>query len=91
MDNNIHSYRNNNFGSVIEIFIWNNLEKGCNKDEGWILPQNLLVPRSWINSKIKEDPILVENWFDNEIIKIRMVTDNNFSSIDNESIINKIN
>ena len=91
MDNNIHSYRNNNFGSVIEIFIWNNLEKGCNTDEGWILPQNLLVQRSWINSKIKEDPILVENWFDNEIIKIRMVTDNNFSSIDNESIINKIN
>ena len=40
--------------------------------------------------KIKEDPILVENWFDNEIIKIRMVTENNSSSIDNKSLINKI-
>jgi hypothetical protein len=43
-----------------------------------------------IYSKIKEDPILVENWFDNEIIKIRMVTENNSSSIDNKSLINKI-
>ena len=43
-----------------------------------------------IKSKIKEDPILVENWFDNEINKIRKVTKNNSSSIDIESLINKI-
>ena len=43
-----------------------------------------------IKSKIKEDPILVENWFDNEINKIRKVTENNSSSIDIESLINKI-
>ena len=42
-----------------------------------------------IKSKIKEDPILVENWFDNEINKIRKVTENNSSSIDIESL-NKI-
>ena len=58
------------------------------KDEFYL---KTLRERSWINSKIKKEPILVENWFDNEIIKIRMVTENNFSSIDNESIINKIN
>ena len=44
-----------------------------------------------IKSKIKEDPIVVENWFDNEINKIRKVTENNSSSIDIESLINKIN
>lgn len=43
-----------------------------------------------IKSKIKEDPIVVENWFDNEINKIRKVTENNSSSIDIESLINKI-
>ena len=43
-----------------------------------------------IKSKIKEDPIVVENWFDNEINKIRKVTENNSSSIDMESLINKI-
>ena len=43
-----------------------------------------------IKLKIKEDPILVENWFDNEINKIRKVTENNSSSIDIESLINKI-
>jgi hypothetical protein len=42
-----------------------------------------------IKLKIKEDPILVENWFDNEINKIKKVTGNN-SSIDIESLINKI-
>jgi hypothetical protein len=41
-----------------------------------------------IKSKIKEDPIVVENWFDNEINKITNVTENN--SIDIESLINKI-
>ena len=39
--------------------------------------------------KIKNDPIVVENWFDNEINKIINVTENN-SSIDIESLINKI-
>ncbi|HEX7257699.1 MAG TPA: hypothetical protein VE595_03630 [Nitrososphaeraceae archaeon] len=42
-----------------------------------------------IKSKIKEDPIVVENWFDNEINKIKNVTENN-SSTDIESLINKI-
>ena len=44
-----------------------------------------------IKSKIKEDPIVVENWFDNEINKILNVMENNNSSIDIESLINKIN
>ena len=43
-----------------------------------------------IKSKIKEDPLVVENWFDNEINKILNVIENNNSSIDIESIINKI-
>ena len=30
-----------------------------------------------IKSKIKEDPIIVENWFDNEINKISNVMENN--------------
>ena len=33
LDNNIRSYRNNNIDSVIEIFVWNNIERGCRKDE----------------------------------------------------------
>lgn len=33
-----------------------------------------------IKSKIKEDPIVVENWFDNEINKIKNVTENNSST-----------
>ena len=43
-----------------------------------------------MKSKIKNDPIVVENWFDNEINKIRKVTENNSSSTDLESIIDKI-
>ena len=43
-----------------------------------------------IKSKIKEDPIAVENWFDNEINKISNVMENNSSSTDIESLINKI-
>jgi hypothetical protein len=43
-----------------------------------------------IKSKIKENPLVVENWFDNEINKIRKVNENNSSSIDIESLINKI-
>jgi hypothetical protein len=43
-----------------------------------------------IKSKIKEDPVVVENWFDNEIDKISNVMENNSSSTDLESLINKI-
>ncbi len=43
-----------------------------------------------IKSKIK-DSIVVENWFDIGINKILNVIENNNSSIDNESLINKIN
>ena len=42
-----------------------------------------------IKSKIKNDPVVVENWFDNEINKIINVTENN-SSIDIKSLINNI-
>lgn len=42
-----------------------------------------------MKSKIKVDPIIVENWFDNEIKKIINVTENN-SSVDIESLLNKI-
>ena len=42
-----------------------------------------------IKSKIKDDPITVENWFDNEINKIINVTENS-ASFDIESLINKI-
>jgi hypothetical protein len=45
-----------------------------------------------MKSKIKEDPVVVENWFDNEIDKISNVMENNSSSssTDIESLINKI-
>ena len=44
-----------------------------------------------MKSKIKEDPIAVENWFDNEINKISDVMENNSSSsTDIETLINKI-
>ena len=43
-----------------------------------------------IKSKITEDTIAVENWFDNEIDKISNVMENNSSSTDIESLINKI-
>ena len=43
-----------------------------------------------IKSKIKEDPIVVENWFDKEINKILNVIENNNTSSDIESLINKI-
>ena len=42
-----------------------------------------------MKSKIKEDPTVVENWFDNEIKKIKNVTESK-SSNDIESLINKI-
>jgi hypothetical protein len=40
--------------------------------------------------KIKNDPLVVENWFDNEINKIINVTENSDYSIDLESLIDKI-
>ena len=43
-----------------------------------------------MKSKIKEDPVVVENWFDNEIDKISNIMENNSSSTDIESLINKI-
>ena len=43
-----------------------------------------------IKSKIQEDPIVVENWFDKEINKILNVIQNNSSSSDIESLIKKI-
>ena len=42
-----------------------------------------------LKSKIKEDPIVVETWFDNEINKIINVTENN-SSINLESLIKNL-
>ncbi len=42
-----------------------------------------------IKSKTRDDPIAVENWFDNEINKIINVTENS-ASFDIESLINKI-
>jgi len=43
-----------------------------------------------MKSKIKNDPLAVENWFDNEINKIINVTENGYHSADLESIIDKI-
>ncbi len=106
MDNNIRSYRNNNFGSVIEIFIWNNIERdvirmnftskfietalGISFSKVEEVKNNRIKELLEIKSKIKEDPILVENWFDNEINKIINVTGNSSDFTDLESIINKI-
>jgi hypothetical protein len=106
LDNNIRSYRNNNFDSSLEIFVWNNIERGCNRmnftskfietalgisfSKVEEVKNNRIKELLEIKSKIREDPILVENWFDNEINKIGKVTENNSSSIDIESLINKI-
>ena len=43
-----------------------------------------------MKSKIKNDPLVVENWFDNEINKIINVTENSDYSTDLESLIDKI-
>ena len=43
-----------------------------------------------MKSKIKNDPLVVENWFDNEINKIINVTENSDYSTDIESLIDKI-
>lgn len=43
-----------------------------------------------MKSKIKNDPLVVEKWFDNEINKIINVTENSDYSTDLESLIDKI-
>jgi hypothetical protein len=43
-----------------------------------------------MQSQIKNDPIVVENWFDKEINKIINLTENSSYSPDLESIIDKI-
>ena len=43
-----------------------------------------------MKSKIKNDPLVVENWFDKEINKIINVTENSDYSTDLESLIDKI-
>jgi hypothetical protein len=107
LDNNICSYRNNNFDSVIEIFVWDNIEKERERKMNFTskfiqaalaisfskveeIKNNRIKELLEIKSKIKEDPIVVENWFDNEIDKISNVMENKSSSTDIESLINKI-
>jgi hypothetical protein len=68
-------------------FIQAALALSCSKVEE--IKDNRINELLEIKSKIKEDPMIVENWFDNEIKKIINVTENN-SSIDIESLINKI-
>jgi hypothetical protein len=96
LDNNISSYRNNNFDSAIEIFVWTNIERRILKmtfSSKFIeaalaisfpkieeIKKNRMKELIEIKSKIKEDPALVENWFDNEINKIINVTENNSSN-----------
>jgi hypothetical protein len=96
LDNNISSYRNNNFDPPIEIFVWTNIERRILKmtfSSKFIeaalaisfpkieeIKKNRMKELIEIKSKIKEDPTLVENWFDNEINKIINVTENNSSN-----------
>ena len=105
LDNNIRSYRNNNFDSAIEIFVWTNIERGILRmtfTSKFIeaalaisfpkieeIKNNRIKELIEIKSKIQEDPIIVENWFDNEINKIINVTENN-SSINIESLIKNL-
>jgi len=105
LDNNICSYRNNNFDSAIEIFVWANIERGILRmtfTSKFIeaalaisfpkieeIKNNRIKELIKIKSKIKEDPTIVENWFDNEINKIINVTENN-SSINIESLIKNL-
>jgi hypothetical protein len=105
LDNNIRSYRNNNFDSAIEIFVWTNIERGILRmtfTSKFIeaalaisfpkieeIKNNRIKELIEIKSKIKEDPTIVENWFDNEINKIINVTENN-SSINIESLIKNL-
>jgi hypothetical protein len=105
LDNNIRSYRNNNFDSAIEIFVWTNIERGILRmtfTSKFIeaalaisfpkieeIKNNRIKELIEIKSKIQEDPTIVENWFDNEINKIINVTENN-SSINIESLIKNL-
>ncbi len=105
LDNNIRSYRNNNFDSAIEIFVWTNIERGILRmtfTSKFIeaalaisfpkieeIKNNRIKELIEIKSKIKEDPTIVENWIDNEINKIINVTENN-SSINIESLIKNL-
>jgi hypothetical protein len=105
LDNNIRSYRNNNFDSAIEIFVWTNIERGISRmtfTSKFIeaalaisfpkieeIKNNRIKELIEIKSKIQEDPTIVENWFDNEINKIINVTENN-SSINIESLIKNL-
>jgi hypothetical protein len=105
LDNNIRSYRNNNFDSAIEIFVWTNIERGILRmtfTSKFIeaalaisfpkieeIKNNRIKELIEIKSKIKEDSTIVENWFDNEINKIINVTENN-SSINIESLIKNL-
>ena len=105
LDNNIRSYRNNNFDSAIEIFVWTNIERGILRmtftskfiDAALAISfpkieeikNNRIKELIEIKLKIKEDPTIVENWFDNEINKIINVTENN-SSINIESLIKNL-
>ena|ERR671910_1211231 len=105
LDNNIRSYRNNNFDSAIEIFVWTNIERGILRmtftskfiDAALAISfpkieeikNNRIKELSEIKSKVKEDPTIVEKWFDNEINKIINVTENH-TSINIESLIKKL-
>jgi hypothetical protein len=105
LDNNIRSYRNNNFDSAIEIFVWTNIERGILRmtftskfiDAALAISfpkieeikNNRIKELIEIKSKVKEDPTIVEKWFDNEINKIINVTENN-SSINIESLIKNL-
>jgi hypothetical protein len=105
LDNNIRSYRNNNFDSAIEIFVWTNIERGILRmtftskfiDAALAISfpkieeikNNRIKELIEIKSKVKEDPIIVEKWFDNEINKIINVTEN-YTSINIESLIKNL-
>ena len=105
LDNNIRSYRNNNFDSALEIFVWTNIERGILRmtftskfiDAALAISfpkieeikNNRIKELIEIKSKIQEDPTIVENWFDNEINKIINVTENN-TSINIESLIKNL-
>ena len=105
LDNNIRSYRNNNFDSAIEIFVWTNIERGILRmtftskfiDAALAISfpkieeikNNRIKELIEIKSKVKEDPTIVEKWFDNEINKIINVTEN-YTSINIESLIKNL-
>jgi hypothetical protein len=84
LDININRCRNNNFNIVVKISVWNNLEVNTNNelDTKFIqaalvlsfsrveeIKNNRIKELLEMKSKIKNDPIVVENWFDKEINK----------------------